>query len=311
MFRFTMPLSASILYYGLQTIALRRKIPLLASFKLTYRCNLRCTAWPYHRRAHEPGSHLSWRQALEALAELRLLGCRFVIFEGGEPLLWRDGGHSFSDLAEQARFMFRKIGVTTNGSLPLDVPADLLWVSLDGAREQHNRRRDGSFDRALHNIQVSKHRCIYIHYTVNRENIDDIPILAETLACEQHIRGITFQFFYPYHQGELDLALIPAERARAVRTILELKRCGTIAVLNSSGTLKRMISNNWRCRPWVLAKVDPDGSLWTGCYLLHRGKIRCRHCGFTPVAEASRALALHPSALQAGRRIFFSKCPDD
>jgi MoaA/NifB/PqqE/SkfB family radical SAM enzyme len=302
-----MPFSTSILSYGLQATLLRRKIPLLASFKLTYRCNLRCTGCPYHRRANEPGAHLSWQQALKALDALQRLGCRFVIFEGGEPLLWQDGGHHFSDLAEHARSMFRKIGVTTNGSLPLDVPTDLLWVSLDGAREQHNRRRDGSFDRALHNIRESKHRCIYIHYTVNRENIDDIPVLAEMLASEPNIRGITFQFFYPYHQGELDLALTLAERERAVRTILDLKRSGNLPVLNSCGTLKRMTANTWHCRPWMLANVDPDGSLWTGCYLQQRGEIRCRSCGFTPVAEASRALALHPGALYAGRRIFFSK----
>jgi len=301
-----MPSSTSILSYGFQSIVLRRQIPLLASFKVTYRCNLRCTGCPYHRRAHEPGSHLGWKQALEALAELQRIGCRIVIFEGGEPLLWRDGGHNFSDLAEQARSMFRKIGVTTNGSLPLDVPSDLLWVSLDGTREQHNRRRDGSFDRALHNIRVSKHRCIYIHYTVNRENIDDIPVLAETLASEPNIRGITFQFFYPYHQGELDLALSQAERERAVRIIVKLKRSGILPVLNSSGTLKRMVRNTWHCRPWMLANVDPDGSIWTGCYLQQRGEIHCRHCGFTPVAEASRALALQPGALNAGWRIFFS-----
>jgi len=301
-----MPSSTSILTYGLQTTLLRRKIPLLASFKVTYRCNLRCEGCPYHRRASEPGSHLSWQQALEALAKLQLLGCRFVIFEGGEPLLWREAGHNFSDLAEKALSKFRKIGVTTNGSLPLDVPTDLLWVSLDGTREQHNRRRDGSFDQALHNIRISKHRCIYIHYTVNRENIDDITVLARTLASEPNIRGITFQFFYPYHQGELDLALSPAERERAVRTILDLKRSGKLPVLNSSGTLKSMITNTWRCRSWMLVNVDPDGSLWTGCYLQQRGEIRCQHCGFTPVAEASRALALHPGALYAGRRIFFN-----
>jgi MoaA/NifB/PqqE/SkfB family radical SAM enzyme len=297
--------NTSILSYGLQTLVLRRKIPLLASFKLTYRCNLNCTGCPYHRRAHEPGDHLSWQQALDAFTELRRIGCRFVIFEGGEPLLWRETGHDFSDLAEKARSMFLKTGVTTNGSFPLDVPTDLLWVSLDGAREQHNRRRDGSFDRALQNIRASKHRGIYIHYTVNRENIDDIPVLADTLAPEPNIRGVTYQFFYPYHQGEMDLALSRSERQRAVGTILEVKRSGKLRVLNSTGTLKRMVSNSWRCRPWMLANVDPDGSLWRGCYLEQRGEIRCEHCGFTPVAEASRAMGLNPGALLAGRRIFF------
>ncbi|UCF95799.1 MAG: radical SAM protein [Spirochaetaceae bacterium] len=298
--------STSILSYGLQTLLLRRQMPLLASFKVTYHCNLRCTGCPYHRRAREPGAKMSWQQALEVLSRLERLGCRIVIFEGGEPLLWTDGNHDFSDLAEKARTMFLKVGVTTNGTISLDVPTDLLWVSLDGARDQHNRSRDISFDRALQHIKSSTHRCIYIHYTVNRENIDDIPVLAGVLASEANIRGITFQFFYPYNQGELDLALRPAEREQAVRTILKLKRSGKLPVLNSSASLKRMIKNTWRCRSWTLANVDPDGSLWTGCYLQQRGEIRCRHCGFTPVAEASLALGLHPGALLAGRRIFFA-----
>jgi MoaA/NifB/PqqE/SkfB family radical SAM enzyme len=302
-----MPPSTSILSYGLSSIVLRRQIPLLASFKVTYRCNLRCNGCPYHRRAGKPGVHMSWERAVEALNKLKGLGCRFVIFEGGEPLLWSDGSHDFSDLAEKARTMFLKVGVTTNGTVSLDVPTDLLWVSLDGARDQHNRRRDGSFDRALHHIRVSKHKRIYIHYTVNRENIDDIPILAQTLKDEANIRGITFQFFYPYKEGELDLALSPTERKRAVQRIMELKRSGELPVLNSSASLKRMVENNWRCRTWVLANVDPDGSLWTGCYLQERGEIRCENCGFSPVAEASLALALHPGALSAGWRIFLQK----
>ena len=85
-------------------------------------------------------------------------------------LLWRDGDFDFSDLAREARTQFLRIGVTTNGTLKLDIPTDLVWVSMDGGREQHNRRRDGSFDRALENIRRSRHPCIYIHYTVNREN---------------------------------------------------------------------------------------------------------------------------------------------
>jgi len=86
---------------------------------------------------------MSWEQAVEALNELKRLGCRFVIFEGGEPLLWSDGNHDFSDLPEKARSLFLRVGVTTNGTVSLDVPTDLLWVSLDGA-----------FDRALHHTST-------------------------------------------------------------------------------------------------------------------------------------------------------------
>jgi MoaA/NifB/PqqE/SkfB family radical SAM enzyme len=195
---FRLSANISILSYGLETLVLRRKIPLLASFKLTYRCNLRCSGCPYHHRAPGGDSKLSWQQSLDAPNRLRRLGCLLVIFEGGEPLLWTDGDHSFSDLVRVARTMFFKVGATTNGTVSLDLPTDLLWVSLDGSREQHNRRRDGSFDLALDNIRASRHKRIFIHYTVNRENIADIPILADMLELEANIKGIIFQFFYPY-----------------------------------------------------------------------------------------------------------------
>ncbi len=299
----------SILGYGAATLLLRRRIPLVASFKLTYRCNLRCAVCPYHRRGGEARggearAGISWRRALAALAELERLGCRFVIFEGGEPLLWRDGARDFSSLAERARRMFLRVGVTTNGTLPLDVPVDLLWVSLDGARAQHDRRRDGSFERAVENIRLARRRAVFVHYTVNRENIDDIFRLALALRGEPHVRGITFQLVYTYRDSPVDLSLCPAERERAVRTVLELKRSGSPPVLNSCGTLRRMVRNDWRCRGWMFANVDPDGRVRTGCYLAGRGEIDCRRCGFTPVAEASRAFTLHPGALQAGWRIF-------
>jgi len=51
--------------------------------KASIRCNLRCNGYPYHRRAREPGAHMSWERAVEALSELKRLGCRFVIFEWG------------------------------------------------------------------------------------------------------------------------------------------------------------------------------------------------------------------------------------
>ncbi|HNR52741.1 MAG TPA: radical SAM protein, partial [Deltaproteobacteria bacterium] len=72
--------------------------------------------------------------ARRCLDVLRDLGCRIVIFEGGEPLLWKDGEYSFRDLVHLARRSFLCVGATTNGTLPLDAPTDVLWVSIDGLK---------------------------------------------------------------------------------------------------------------------------------------------------------------------------------
>ena len=71
----------------------RQSVPLLASFKVTYRCNLACRACPFHRLDQQ--GQMTWAAAREAMDNLRRLGTRIVVFEGGEPLLWRDCSYLF------------------------------------------------------------------------------------------------------------------------------------------------------------------------------------------------------------------------
>jgi len=73
--------------------------------------------------------------AIRTLETLYHLGTRIIIFEGGEPLLWRDGVYHLHDLILYARRYFLRIAVTTNGTLPLDLPSHILWVSLDGTKK--------------------------------------------------------------------------------------------------------------------------------------------------------------------------------
>jgi MoaA/NifB/PqqE/SkfB family radical SAM enzyme len=111
----TLSKASDLVQFFLMTKIMGQRLPLMASFKLTYRCNLACSACPFHRRAREEGSHMSWHTALTSLERLRRMGCRIVIFEGGEPLLWRDSGHDFSELARHAARDFLCVGATTNG----------------------------------------------------------------------------------------------------------------------------------------------------------------------------------------------------
>jgi MoaA/NifB/PqqE/SkfB family radical SAM enzyme len=273
-----------------QRKVLRQTIPLLASFKLTYRCNINCRGCPFHLRAHADNAHLTWEQALTALAILQKEGTRIIVFEGGEPLLWSDGGHTFSELVVYAKKLFSTVAVT------LDVPTDILWVSLDGLPATQDRLRSGSFDQVWQNLKTANHPRLFIHFTMNRENWRDFEELLALLKELPSVRGVTVQLFYPYGQGEASLALSPAERRAALATVLRLKN--TYPILNSRRVLQAMIANDWRCHDDILINVDPDGQVTRGCYA------SCPDCGFTPVAEASGALDLYPSSLLAGGRIF-------
>ena len=282
---------------------LRQDLPLLASFKLTYRCNLRCAPCPYHRREDALRAHISWESATAALDALHRVGCRIVVFEGGEPLLWSDGTRTFIDLARYARNRFLCTAATTNGTLPLDVPTDVLWVSLDGTKETHDRLRSGSFDRVWSNLEKASQVKLLVHFTMNRENWRDLATLLDELKQRPAVRGVTVQLFYPYGQGEEALALSPSERREAIQNVIKLKKRG-YPIINSKQSLEKMISNGWKCHDGLLVNVDPDGSITRGCYVRSRGEVRCGDCGFTPVAELSGAFDWMLGSILAGWKAF-------
>jgi MoaA/NifB/PqqE/SkfB family radical SAM enzyme len=284
---------------------LGRRLPLLASFKLTYGCNLTCRACPFHRKAGGPAASMDWATATGCLDELKKRGCRIVVFEGGEPLLWRDGSRTVHDIIGYARQRFLRTAVTTNGTLPLDVPAHVVWVSIDGLPATHDHLRGGSFERIRRNLLRTRHPKVLVHHTVNRANCGELPALMDLLAAIPSMRGLTLQFFYPYGQGEADLALSPEQRRETVKTAIALKQRG-YPILNSTAVLRAMIGNVWTCPEHILVNADPDGTITQGCYAKSRGSVRCDACGFTPVAEAAGALRLRPGSLVTGWKTFIS-----
>jgi MoaA/NifB/PqqE/SkfB family radical SAM enzyme len=291
----------------------RQRVPLFASFKLTYHCNLSCEPCPFHRRASEQGSSLTWDGAVEALNHLRRLGTRIVVFEGGEPFLWKDGDRGLREIVQYARRHFLRVAVATNGTFPLNVPADAIWISIDGLKETHDRLRSGSYDRIRENLAAAeqfvkqptrKRTRIMAHFTMNRVNWRELGPLAEELKEHPVVGGISVQLFYSYRQGESRLDLPNQELKMALENAILLKRSHPI--INSARCLKAMIRNDWRCHDDLLINVDPTGTVTQGCYVKGRGEIDCSRCGFTPVAEASAALDLQPGALLAGWRAYLS-----
>jgi Fe-coproporphyrin III synthase len=250
-----------------------------------------------------PGTHISWDDAAKAILRLKEMGCLFVIFEGGEPLIWKSETHDFNDLALLAKKHFISVGVTTNGTLPLDPKTDILWVSIDGLKQIHDRLRCNSYETAISNIRNSTHKKLLVHFTFNRLNWKEFEELSLFVTKIPQVKGITVQFFYPYSQGEEDLGLSPYERRLAIKTIIRLKKKG-VPIFNSSSRLKAMIENTWKCREWLLANVAPDGNIFTGCYVKGRGTPDCKACGFTPIAEASGAYNFFPESLISGLSIF-------
>jgi len=277
---------------------LGRKRPILGGVKLTHDCNLSCAHCPFWKREQES---LTFAQVVEALETLHRMGVRFVIFEGGEPFVWRDGDHTLADVISEAKKRFACVGVTTNGTHPIDVDSDIVWVSIDGMEETHDRIRGRTFGRILANIDASLHRNIYAHITINALNHHEISDLVPFLA--PRVRGITIQFHYPYTEADEKLVLPRSERRRVLDELIRLKRRG-LPVTDSTACLEALKENRWHCRPWLVASVDPDGTLTHGCYLQNRGPVSCAQCGFSAHTELSLAYGGHPSAILVGLRVF-------
>lgn len=76
------------------------------------------------------------------------MGVRIPLFCGGETFLWQDYGKTLRDLVIEAKQMgFLIVNAVTNSTYPIDLPeADLILLSLDDAREQHNAIRGDTYD---------------------------------------------------------------------------------------------------------------------------------------------------------------------
>ncbi len=278
--------------------------PLLAGFKLTHRCNLRCGACPFWRRSR---AELSHEVVEETLQDLYRLGARVLILEGGEPLMWRDGDRCCEDVIRSAREIgYRRVCLTTNGTLPIETSADVVWVSFDGLRITHEKNRGPCWDRIVQNIAASGHRKVLAQVTISRANWTEIPALVRELSGL--VQGITVQFFYPYPESD-DLWLPWDERRYVLNQLRRLKQQG-FPLLDSLRVFDDLASCRWRCHDWLIANAEPSAAdagraeIRIGCYLKGRAGIDCRRCGFAAHAELSRAYDLSLGPLLAGQRVF-------
>ena len=237
---------------------LGRQRPLLAGYKITHRCNLRCVHCPYWKiEDADP----TLPEALSVVDRLYEAGARILILEGGEPLLWHDGDAGLEDVVRHAKRSYWAVGVVTNGTIPLPTAPDVIWVSVDGLEETTKAIRGPIFRRQMATIDASVHPRLYANITISTLNVEEAPQLVEELS--KRVRGITIQFYYPY-EDDVEL-FVPWERREAVlERLIEMKRSG-YALLDSIAALRALKQPGWRCHPWLIACAEPDGKITQGC----------------------------------------------
>jgi radical SAM protein with 4Fe4S-binding SPASM domain len=171
-------------------------MPLMGSFELTFRCNLRCKHC--YLDGHHDGlpelQELSFEEICGILDQVADAGCFWLLLTGGEPLVRDD----FLDIYAYAKSKGFLVLVYTNGTLLTPEIADVLAeyppfkveITLYGRTKETYERITGipgSYDRCIRGIELIMERGIRLKLktmlmTLNQHELDDMKAYAEDLG---------------------------------------------------------------------------------------------------------------------------------
>jgi len=176
--------------FGVSTILFKRKKQILGTIIVTDKCNLQCK----HCAVNNVSSKMySYENIMNEMTNLYKVGIRILFLCGGETFLWEDEGKTLRDLVVEAKRMgFPIVNVVTNGTYELDLPeADLILLSVDGGRENHNYIRGNTFDQIMDNIDKATSDNICIYMAINNKNYLDIRAVSDIARVKKNIRAIS------------------------------------------------------------------------------------------------------------------------
>ena len=275
----------------------KKNTPLIAGLTLTSKCNLHCR----HCRVSNTGrENLSFKDSIAILNSFYKEGGRSIYFQGGEPLMWHDGEHSLEDLVKQAlEIGYLTTVIYTNGTIPIETSADTVFISVDGLQKTHDFLRGKSFERIMENIFESIHPSMFINYTINNYNKNEIEEFCGFIDKIHQIRGIFFYIHTPYY-GYDDLYIEPAGRNEILNKLLDYKK--KYKILNSKAGLNSALNNDWR-RPLNICRVYEKGKMHECCSFPGDPEL-CKNCGYLSYAEIDQTLKLKPSAIFSALKYF-------
>ena len=269
--------------FGLGTLVFRWKKPILGTIILGDRCNLHCS----HCAVNNIQSLMApYEQVRSEMLDLYRRGIRLLFFCGGETTLWRDGDKDLHNLIREAKSLgFYSVQIVTNGTLSTDYPeADLVFLSLDGMQEAHDRiRGGGTWDKVVGNLQKNTRCNVVVYSAINNSNLGDIRALGDYVRDYPALRCLSFNLHTPF-PGTESLSLSREEKARAVDGIRSLMK-ERYPVFNLETGLDHWLSGDWK-RPCHQCVVVENGRVFT-CGRCVEVPGLCQECGFLFAVEFS------------------------
>lgn len=280
---------------------LGRKRPLQTVLFISDRCNLQCRHCAVYSKANP--NIMTYERVREQLRYAHSLGSRFVDFEGGEVMLWRDGDYRINDLIDLARQEgFFSATITTNAQLPFPgIKADSIWVSLDGIGEHHEYMRGkGTFARLEQNIATSGHKHLSVNMVVSSQNYTAVVPTIEYVRNNPAIEMISINFYTPFPGSDTSLVLDWDKRRQVIDDVIAMKRQG-YPIMNSVSGLKLMKDNKFEQRCWVTNFIYADGTRTPQCAGAEAGI--CNQCGLCMAGEMNAVFNFHPDTILAGFKL--------
>jgi radical SAM protein with 4Fe4S-binding SPASM domain len=202
-------------------------VPLVISWNLTRKCNLKCSHCYINATDKELSNELNTQEAKGLIDQISAVSRPLLILSGGEPLLRPDA----LELVRYGAAKGFKMGLGSNGSLIDDKTAKKLKeagiatvsISLDSSiPRQHDDFRgvSGSWERAINAIKALKENnvLVQVNTTVTQQNygeIDDIMSLAERIGVE----NFHLFFLVPTGRGAKIADISPAKYEDMIKTV--------------------------------------------------------------------------------------------
>lgn len=242
-------------FFGARVLGCKR--PLQTVLFISDKCNLKCKHCSVYAKA-DP--HIMTYEEIRGELEYAYrLGSRFVDFEGGEVMIWRDGDYRIDDVIDLAREVgFFSVTITTNAQLPFQGShADSIWVSLDGYGKYHEMiRGEGTFARLEKNIAECGHPHLSVNMVVNKYNWESVAETIQYVKNNPAIESISINFYTPFPDAE-NLMITRKQREEVIDTVIRMKREG-YPIMNSISGLRLMKHNRFKRRCWVTNFIYAD-----------------------------------------------------
>jgi len=245
-----------------------KKIPLVVGWAITNRCNYKCK---YCGRWKKKEKELSTQQVFSIIDELKQLGCKSVVFTGGEPLLREDIGLIVNYCKKNDLI----VGINSNGSLFRKrinelKNIDSLTLSLDGPEKINDSLRvKGSYRNIVDAIKTAKSNKINVSLTtvVSGQNLEYLKNVLDT-AKKYKI----FVYFQPvsivYNNKNIEeFKPFIEDYRKKIDELIDIKRKGNSYVGNSIPGLEHL--RNWpnpkkiKCAFNIRLRIEPNGDIYT------------------------------------------------